>query len=64
MCTDYLTKFEELIESYNAGSRNIEELFKELLALSQALSEEEPGRIRSARRSSSTSSNAMGIARR
>jgi type I restriction enzyme R subunit len=44
--TDYLSKFEELIESYNAGSRNIEDLFKELLALSQALSEEERRHVR------------------
>ena len=32
---DFAEKFEELIESYNAGSRNIEELFEELLKLSQ-----------------------------
>ena len=31
---DFAEKFEELIESYNAGSRNIEELFQELLKLS------------------------------
>jgi type I restriction enzyme R subunit len=43
---DYLTKFEELIESYNAGSRNIEDLFKELVALSQTLSEEEQRHVR------------------
>ena len=29
--TNFAEKFEELIESYNAGSRNIEELFEELL---------------------------------
>ena len=28
--TDFQEKFEELIESYNAGSRNIEDLFNEL----------------------------------
>ncbi len=39
--TDYLVKFEELIESYNAGSRNIEDLFNELVALSRALSDEQ-----------------------
>jgi type I restriction enzyme, R subunit len=44
--TDYLTKFAELIESYNAGSRNIEELFNELLALSRALSEEQQRHVR------------------
>jgi type I restriction enzyme R subunit len=32
---DYLTKFEELIESYNAGSRNIDDLFTELLSFSR-----------------------------
>lgn len=43
---DYLVKFEELIESYNTGSRNIEELFKELLTLSRALSEEQQRHVR------------------
>ncbi len=43
---DYLAKFEELIESYNAGSRNIEELFAELLALSRALSKEQQRHVR------------------
>ncbi|NKE73304.1 type I restriction endonuclease subunit R [Candidatus Manganitrophus noduliformans] len=43
---DYLVKFEELIESYNTGSRNIEELFKELLNLSRALSEEQQRHVR------------------
>lgn len=44
--TDYLAKFEELIESYNAGSRNIEELFKELLALSRSLNDEQQRHVR------------------
>jgi type I restriction enzyme R subunit len=43
---DYLAKFEELIDSYNAGSRNIDELFKELLALSRSLNEEQERHIR------------------
>jgi len=43
---DFQAKFEELIESYNAGSRNIEELFNDLVALSQALSEEQQRHIR------------------
>lgn len=43
---DYLAKFEELIESYNTGSRNIDELFKELLALSRSLSDEEQRHVR------------------
>jgi type I restriction enzyme R subunit len=44
--TDFQQKFEELIESYNSGSRNIEELFAELLALTRSLSEEEHRHIR------------------
>jgi type I restriction enzyme R subunit len=46
--TDFLSKFEELIESYNAGSRNIDELFKELLALSRSLNDEQNGMSESA----------------
>ena len=34
-------KFQELIDGYNAGSRNIEEIFAELLALSNVLTEEQ-----------------------
>jgi type I restriction enzyme R subunit len=44
--TDYLARFEELIDSYNAGSRNIEEMFEELLALSRELSEEQQRHVR------------------
>ena len=43
---DFLTTFEALIESYNAGSRNIDELFQELLALSRSLSDEEQRHVR------------------
>ncbi|MDP1634370.1 MAG: DUF3387 domain-containing protein, partial [Gallionellaceae bacterium] len=43
---DYLQKFQELIEGYNCGSRNIEEIFKELLALSQILTEEQTRHVR------------------
>src|SRR5206468_9091485 len=43
---DYLSKFEELIESYNAGSRSIEELFRELMTLSRSLSEEQERHVR------------------
>ena len=43
---DFALKFEELIESYNAGSRNIEQLFDELLKLSRSLSEEEQRHVR------------------
>lgn len=43
---DYLEKFQKLIESYNSGSRNIEEIFKELLALSTILTEEQTRHVR------------------
>ncbi|MBA4150760.1 MAG: type I restriction endonuclease subunit R [Verrucomicrobia bacterium] len=43
---NFADKFEELIESYNAGSRNIEELFEELLKLTQNLSEEQQRHVR------------------
>ncbi|MBL8533775.1 MAG: type I restriction endonuclease subunit R [Betaproteobacteria bacterium] len=43
---DFADKFEALIESYNAGSRNIEQLFEELLALSRSLDEEQERHVR------------------
>ncbi len=43
---DFADKFEELIASYNAGSKNIEELFEELLKLSKSLTEEEHRHVR------------------
>ena len=43
---DFAEKFAALIESYNAGSRNIEQLFEELLKLSQSLDEEEARHVR------------------
>jgi len=43
---DYLQKFQELIEGYNSGSRNIEEVFKELLALSLVLTDEQTRHVR------------------
>ena len=43
---DYLEKFEELIKSYNEGSRNIEELFQQLLKLSQTLNNEQQRHVR------------------
>jgi type I restriction enzyme R subunit len=43
---DFAEKFEELIETYNEGSRNIEELFEELLKLSRNLSEEQQRHVR------------------
>jgi type I restriction enzyme R subunit len=44
--TDFQQKFEELIESYNAGSRSIEDLFNELVALSRTLGEEQQRHVR------------------
>jgi len=43
---DFAEKFESLIESYNAGSRNIEELFQELVKLSNSLNEEQERHVR------------------
>ena len=43
---DYLQKFQELIEGYNSGSRNIEEIFRELLALSLILTDEQTRHVR------------------
>jgi len=42
----YLDKFRELIDAYNSGSRNIEEIFKELVALSRVLTEEQGRHVR------------------
>lgn len=44
--TDYLTKFEELIESYNSGSRTIQQFFDDLVAFSRGLNEEEQRHVR------------------
>ncbi len=38
---DFRERFESLIEAYNAGSRQIEQLFLDLLELAQSLTEEE-----------------------
>jgi type I restriction enzyme, R subunit len=43
---DFRETFEELIESYNAGSLNIEELFNQLITLSRTLSEEQQRHVR------------------
>jgi type I restriction enzyme R subunit len=43
---DYLEKFRELIDEYNNGSRNIEEIFKDLIALSRVLTEEQNRHVR------------------
>ena len=46
MRADFVEKFEALIESYNAGSRSIEELFLELVRLSNSLDEEAERHVR------------------
>jgi type I restriction enzyme R subunit len=43
---DFTEKFEALIESYNAGSRSIEQLFEELLKFSNSLDEEQERHVR------------------
>ncbi|MGA7950864.1 MAG: type I restriction endonuclease subunit R [Thiobacillaceae bacterium] len=43
---DFAEKFEVLIESYNAGSRSIEELFEELVKLSNSLNDEQERHVR------------------
>jgi len=43
---DFAGKFEALIESYNNGSRNIEQLFEELLKLSNSLDDEQERHVR------------------
>jgi type I restriction enzyme R subunit len=43
---DFTEKFEALIDSYNNGSRNIEQLFEELLRLSNSLDDEQERHVR------------------
>ena len=43
---DFQQKFEELIASYNSGSRNLDELFEELLRLSRELTAEQQRHVR------------------
>jgi len=43
---DFAEKFEALIERYNSGSRNIEQLFVELLQLSNSLDDEQERHVR------------------
>ncbi|HZI09426.1 MAG TPA: type I restriction enzyme endonuclease domain-containing protein [Myxococcus sp.] len=43
---DFREKFEALIESYNAGSTQLEQLFLQLLELSRALTDEEARHVR------------------
>ena len=44
--TDFAEKFEALIDSYNAGSRSIDDLFEELLELSNSLDDEQQRHVR------------------
>ena len=44
--TDFAEKFEALIDSYNAGSRSIQDLFDELLKLCNSLTEEQERHVR------------------
>jgi type I restriction enzyme R subunit len=44
--TDFSEKFEELIESYNTGSRTIEEIFAELINFTNTLNAEEERHVR------------------
>jgi type I restriction enzyme R subunit len=46
MRMNFQEKFEQLIEAYNAGSLNIEELFRELLELSRSLTDEQERHVR------------------
>ena len=43
---DFAAKFEELIESYNTGSANIEELFAALVKFTRGLNEEQERHLR------------------
>jgi type I restriction enzyme R subunit len=43
---DYLEKFQEMIEDYNAGSKNIEELFEELMEFVKNLNQEDQRAVR------------------
>ena len=43
---DFAERFEALIESYNAGSRSIEELFEELVKFSNGLNDEQQRHVR------------------
>ncbi len=43
---NFQSKFEELIEAYNAGSLNIDQLFQELVALSRSMTDEEARHVR------------------
>jgi len=42
---DYLQKFQEMIDEYNAGSMNIDEFFKQLMDFTRSLNQEEKRNI-------------------
>jgi type I restriction enzyme R subunit len=44
--SDLLERFKALIDSYNNGSRNIEDLFEDLVKLAESLSEEQQRHVR------------------
>jgi type I restriction enzyme R subunit len=43
---DYLEKFQELVDSYNAGSRNVQQLYEALLHMMKDMSTEEQRHVR------------------
>ncbi len=43
---DFMERFQEMIDDYNSGSKNIEELFEELVEFAQSLKEEEKRAMR------------------
>jgi type I restriction enzyme R subunit len=43
---DFLEKFQKLIDEYNAGSANVDELFEQLLKFAQKLNDEEQRHVR------------------
>lgn len=43
---DFLEKFQQLIDEYNAGSANVEVIYEELLKFAQKLNEEEQRHVR------------------
>ena len=44
---DYLEKFQQMIEGYNSGSRNVEIFFADLVEFAQALNIEDKPRVSS-----------------
>ena len=43
---DYLEKFQQMIDEYNAGSVNVEAFFQQLIAFSRQLNEEDQRAVR------------------